>query len=424
MIIRLIWWSLKIISICIIVAFIANQEGNSQIVWVGWKMEIPTSILFGSFLLLIIIILWLHNLWKLIINLPTNISKLVKENRQKTGYNALAYGLAASSAGDIESTQKYAAQAQRLLDNKDLTEMLSAHAAHLSGDKNAAFKYFNNLANRSSTKFHGQLGLMRLAIENNDHDEALIRARAANSIQPRNPKLNSLLVMMEAKKEHFEEAIEVLQKGRRIGSIEEEKAQNLAAALHTKIGMKKLEENQLSEAEKSFALALREKTDFIPAVISLSKIFIGKDNQRKALSLLSKVWKIKPHPEIAQTLKLIWKNERASVNIANLINLTEDNANSQARLIIADEAISAGLKGEANDQLSKISTEQHNKTYHQLMSKLADQSNDKTKSNQELEKALEANPSQAWVCSSCGFSYDFWSIKCSNCDNIGSIEWS
>ena len=43
--------------------------------------------------------------------------------------------------------------------------------------------------------------------------------------------------------------------------------------------MKKLEENQLSEAEKSFALALREKTDFIPAVISLSKIFIGKDNQ-------------------------------------------------------------------------------------------------------------------------------------------------
>ena len=408
MIIRLIWWSLKIISICIIVAFIANQEGNSQIVWVGWKMDIPTSILFGSFLLLIIIILWLHNLWKLIINLPTNISKLVKENRQKTGYNALAYGLAASSAGDIESTQKYAAQAQRLLDNKDLTEMLSAHAAHLSGDKNAAFKYFNNLANRSSTKFHGQLGLMRLAIENNDHDEALIRARAANSIQPRNPKLNSLLVMMEAKKEHFEEAIEVLQKGRRIGSIEEEKAQNLAAALHTKIGMKKLEENQLSEA----------------AVISLSKIFIGKDNQRKALSLLSKVWKIKPHPEIAQTLKLIWKNERASVNIANLINLTEDNANSQARLIIADEAISAGLKGEANDQLSKISTEQHNKTYHQLMSRLADQSNDKTKSNQELEKALEANPSQAWVCSSCGFSYDFWSINCSNCDNIGSIAWS
>ena len=38
------------------------------------------------------------------------------------------------------------------------------------------------------------------------------------------------------------------------------------------------------------------------------------------------------------------------------------------------------------------------------MSRLADQSNDKTKSNQELEKVLEANPSQTWVCISCGFS--------------------
>ena len=55
------------------------------------------------------------------------------------------------------------------------------------------------------------------------------------------------------------------------------------------------------------------------------------------------------------------------------------------------------------------------------MSRIADQSNDKTKSNQELEKALN-KLSQAWVCNSCGFSYDFWSIKCSNCDNIGSIE--
>ena len=58
MIIRLIWWSLKIISICIIVAFIANQEGKSQIVWVGWKMEIPTSILFGGFLLSLIAIIF------------------------------------------------------------------------------------------------------------------------------------------------------------------------------------------------------------------------------------------------------------------------------------------------------------------------------------------------------------------------------
>ena len=423
MIFKVIWWSIKILAICLLVAIISNQEGSTKLEWIGWKMEVPTSILIGGLIILIMIILWVYNLWRMIINLPSKIFSMIRENKQKSGYNALAYGLVASSAGDVESAQKYAAQAKRLLDNKDLTEMLSAHAAHLSGDKNAALEYFNSLSERKNTKFHGQLGLMRLAIESNNHGEALNRARIASNIQPRNPKLNSMLVMMEAKHKNYEKSIEALQKARRIGSIEETRAQQLAASLYTKIGLKKLEENELNEAEKSFSLALREKTDFIPAVISLSKIFIGNENQRKALSLLSKTWKVKPHPEIAKTLKLIWKNERASSNIANLINLTDESAKAQARYIIADEAISAGLNGEANDQLNKVLSEEYNATYYQLKSRLAYKSDDKTTSNQELEKALNAPPSQRWGCSSCGISAETWEIRCNNCDKIGTLNW-
>ena len=423
MIFKVIWWSIKILAICLLVAIISNQEGNTKLEWIGWKMEVPTSILIGGLIILIMIILWVYNLWRMIINLPSKIFSMIRENKQKSGYNALAYGLVASSAGDVESAQKYAAQAKRLLDNKDLTEMLSAHAAHLSGDKNAALEYFNSLSERKNTKFHGQLGLMRLAIESNNHGEALNRARIASNIQPRNPKLNSMLVMMEAKQENYEKSIEALQKARRIGSIEEIKAQKLAASLYTKIGLKKLEENKLNEAEKSFSLALREKTDFIPAVIALSKIFIGNENQRKALSLLSKTWKVQPHPEIAKTLKLIWKNERSSSNIANLINLTDESATAQARYIIADEAISAGLTGEAKDQLKKVLTEEYNTTYYQLKSRLAFKSDDKTISNQELEKALNAPPSQRWGCSSCGITAETWEIRCNNCNKIGTLDW-
>ena len=189
MIFKVIWWSIKILAICLLVAIISNQEGSTKLEWIGWKMEVPTSILIGGLIILIMIILWVYNLWRMIINLPSKIFSMIRENKQKSGYNALAYGLVASSAGDVESAQKYAAQAKRLLDNKDLTEMLSAHAAHLSGDKNAALEYFNSLSERKNTKFHGQLGLMRLAIESNNHGEALNRARISSYIQPRNPKL-------------------------------------------------------------------------------------------------------------------------------------------------------------------------------------------------------------------------------------------
>ena len=167
MMIKVIWWAIKILAICLLVAVISSQEGNTEIVWIGWKMEIPTSILVGGLIILILTILWIYNLWKMILNFPNRIINLIKENRQKSGYNALAYGLVASSAGDVESAKKYAAQAEKLLDNKDLTEMLSAHAAHLSGDKGAAYKYFSNLADRKNTEFHGHLGLMRLSLDNN-----------------------------------------------------------------------------------------------------------------------------------------------------------------------------------------------------------------------------------------------------------------
>ena len=219
MMIKVIWWAIKILAVCILVAVISSQEGNTEIVWIGWKMEIPTSILVGGLIILILTILWIYNLWKMILNFPNRIINLIKENRQKSGYNALAYGLVASSAGDVESAKKYAAQAEKLLDNKDLTEMLSAHAAHLSGDKGAAYKYFSNLADRKNTEFHGHLGLMRLSLDNNKKKEALAHARKASFLQPRNPKLNSMLVIMEAQQRNYSESIVALQKARRIPGI-------------------------------------------------------------------------------------------------------------------------------------------------------------------------------------------------------------
>ena len=122
MIFKVIWWSIKIIAVCLLVAIISNQEGITEIEWIGWKMEVPTSILIGGLIILILVILWIYNLWKIILNLPSKIFRMIRENRQKSGYNALAYGLVASSAGDVESAQKYAAQAKRLLDNKELTQ--------------------------------------------------------------------------------------------------------------------------------------------------------------------------------------------------------------------------------------------------------------------------------------------------------------
>ena len=71
MIFKVIWWSIKIIAVCLLVAIISNQEGITEIEWIGWKMEVPTSILIGGLIILIDHQITLNIIW----NSPHNFER-------------------------------------------------------------------------------------------------------------------------------------------------------------------------------------------------------------------------------------------------------------------------------------------------------------------------------------------------------------
>ena len=423
MFLSIIWWILRLSIVAIIVGILSVQEGLSEIEWIGWKISISTSFLIGLIFFIILLSIWFNNIWNLIIDTPNKILSALRDKRQQDGYKALAYGLFASSAGDIEGTKKYALKAHKLLKNPDLTEMLSAHAAHLAGDKIAAKNYFNNLSTRDSTEFHGHLGLMRLAIEEFDHEKALLHARKSAILQPRNPKIFALLVKMEARSNNFIEAYKALQSGRRIGSFSEKRAAKLSSSLQTAIGFSELEKNNINDAQKFFTSALRENNNFLPAALNLSKIFIGQGYKSKALKFLKNIWNSNPHPDIIKALKLVWEEKRASGVVSKFIDITNDKIGSQARLLIADEALSAGLIGEASDQLNKISEDEYDSYYFHLKSRIADINDDKVSSSKALEQAFDAPRKFNWNCSSCGTSSKNWEINCQSCEEVGTIDW-
>ena len=423
MFLSIIWWILRLSIVAIIVGILSVQEGLSEIEWIGWKISISTSFLIGLIFFIILLSIWFNNIWNLIIDTPNKILSALRDKRQQDGYKALAYGLFASSAGDIEGTKKYALKAHKLLKNPDLTEMLSAHAAHLAGDKIAAKNYFSNLSTRDSTEFHGHLGLMRLAIEEFDHEKALLHARKSAILQPRNPKIFALLVKMEARSNNFIEAYKALQSGRRIGSFSEKRAAKLSSSLQTAIGFSELEKNNINDAQKFFTSALRENSNFLPAALNLSKIFIGQGYKSKALKFLKNIWNSNPHPDIIKALKLVWEEKRASGVVSKFIDITNDKIGSQARLLIADEALSAGLIGEASDQLNKISEDEYDSYYFHLKSRIADINDDKVSSSKALEQAFDAPRKFNWNCSSCGTSSKNWEINCQSCEEVGTIDW-
>ena len=69
MMISIFWLLFRLAFVCILVAILVAQEGNTEITWLGWKANIPTSLLIGLLIVFVAIILWVNNLWKMIIYL-------------------------------------------------------------------------------------------------------------------------------------------------------------------------------------------------------------------------------------------------------------------------------------------------------------------------------------------------------------------
>src|SRR5207244_3592662 len=79
------------------------------------------------------------------------------------GYRALTQGMVAVAAGDAEEAQRQARKADVLLAEPPLTLLLSAQAAQLGGDEDAARRFFSEMLNRPETEFLGLRGLLMQA---------------------------------------------------------------------------------------------------------------------------------------------------------------------------------------------------------------------------------------------------------------------
>ena len=111
------------------------------------------------------------------------------------------------------------------------------------------------------------------------------------------------------------------------------------------------------------------------------------------------------------------------MTISKLIDLTEEDASSEARLFIASEALSAGLTGEAEGQLNKITDNDYDAFYYQLKSRIAEKNNNPNEVSFALEKAFSAPRKHSWNCNNCGLTSESWHSKCVNCNSIGTLKW-
>src|SRR5690606_15876073 len=110
----------------------------------------------------------------------------------------LADGMMALASGDGRDALARAAAAERLLHRPVLTNLLTAPAAEMAGDRRKAIETYKLLLRDDRTRFVGVRGLMKQKLAEDDTETALKLAERAFALKPAHQDTQDTLLRLQA----------------------------------------------------------------------------------------------------------------------------------------------------------------------------------------------------------------------------------
>ena len=399
---------LFLFSIVIVAAaaasWLAGQPGAVQIEWLGWRMELPTSLAVALIVIFALVLVFFDRLLRAIRAMPRWIGGRLRQRRDDAGHRALALGLMAVSAGEPDEARKHASRAERLLKEPKLTGFLVAQAAHLAGDHQAARRYFASILDDSETAFLGHIGLMRLALDDHNPIKARQSAKAALALKPNSVLAADHLFKLETRRNDWNAALPALDVMARQQKKTKSKTapDQLALITRQRCALHFLKAGELLEgdrksADKELLTALNIDPGFLPAVTMLADHYLDDKAYGRAAKIMEKAFKIHPHESIALRLKVAWKSNDGQfiAKLAKLVAQIESTQQKTAHYLVAKQARDAGLDGEAERLLNAA---------------------------RDLDGG-EEEANSLWHCTSCRSRHDDWQAFCPACDEFATLVW-
>ena len=420
-IISLILW---IVIIGALAHVLATLESTTQIDWRDdWRITAPTSLLIAFAFIIMWLVLILDRALNFLAGIPRALTRGFSRRHQRLGQRALALGMVAVAAGEGRTALKYARKSVHHLGHDVLTDLLMAQATSLSGDREAAKRYFDALKKNADTAHFGHIGNMRLALEAGDEDSALLAGRAAMKLKPRTPSIADALFVLEAKHGAWDEA-EIAFRIARQGNAE------IPPHVEASILLERARQTSAPRRKQKFLTrAIQADANFLPAILEQAEFFLAEQKTRKATALMERGFISAPHPRLAEKLMAHWSGTPAK-KLARLINLTEKGGNQKEALFAsARVALEQGLWGEATRLAELIPAESRDTRIWQLLAELAEQQPDKTGTGASADSAMilrqnfNAPRAPNWLCASCQQVSDDYHAICPHCGTFAQISW-
>ena len=435
----MIWSLAKIIIFIVGVAALAlgagwllESEGGVRIIFAGQEITLgPLQSVIGLMVLVLVIWLGLKLLglliacWKFLNGDDTALSRYFARNKAAKGFDALAEGMMALASGEGRVALAKAEKADRYLNRPELTNLLTAQAAELAGDRKKAEETYRKLVENDATRFVGVRGIMKQKIAEGDTETALKLAEKAFLLKPKHVETQDVLLKLQANKQDWSGARQTLSAKLKHGSLPRDLHKRRDAVLALSEAKQILADDETIEAREAAIAANRQSPDLIPAAVMAAEGYITQGQKKYATRVLKKAWDVQPHPDLAAAFAAIEPDETPAARLKRFGQLTRSTApDSESRMLMAELNIATENFPEARRALGDLFETDPTIRSATLMAAIErGQGASDAVVQGWLTRALSSPRGPQWVCGNCQNIHAEWTPVCTNCAAFDTLSW-
>lgn len=355
----------------------------------------------------------------------TAISRYFSRNRERKGYEALSEGMMALASGEGRLAMAKANRAEKFLERPELTNLLTAQAAELAGDRKTAEDTYRKLLEDDKTRFVGVRGIMKQKLEDGDTDTALLLAEKAFAIKPKHVETQDTLLRLQAEKSDWKGARATLTAKLKTGQLPRNVHKRRDAVLALSEAKGVFADGATLEAQEAAIEANRMSPDLVPAAVLAAQSHLAKGSARAATRVIKKAWDVAPHPDLAAAFAAIVPDETPVARIKRFRALTKVHAeNSETKMLLAELHIAAEDFPEARRVITDVVADDPTARSLTIMAAIerGEGSADAVVRGW-LAKALTATRGPQWICDNCQHIHPVWAPVCVNCSAFDTLAW-
>ncbi|KZY04589.1 MULTISPECIES: heme biosynthesis protein HemY [unclassified Sulfitobacter] len=435
----MIWSLIKIVLFVIIVAALAygaayllDSQGGLQVTVMGTEYNFGPLQSVIAVLLLVLAVWLLFKIlgllvatWKFLNGDETAISRHFDRNREKKGLEALSDGLMALASGEGRVAMNKAAKADRYLNRPEVTNLLTAQAAEMAGDRRKAEESYRKLIENERTRFVGVRGIMRQKLAEGDTETAYQLAQKAFALKPKHAETGDTLLKLQANREDWSGARNTLSTKLKHGQIPRDLHKRRDAVLALSEAKEDIAAGRTQEAQESAIEANRLSPDLIPAAVMAAHAYLDQGKKRQASRVLRKAWEAQPHPDLAAAFAAIEPDETPQQRIKRFGALTRlQPDHPETRMLLAELHVAAEDFPQARRSLGDLVESEPTARSVTLMAAIerGEGASDSVVKGW-LTRALTVPRGPQWICENCQHIHASWQPVCNNCGSFDTLEW-